>query len=77
MFFLMKKSFLCAGLFALALLFNAQTSFAGGIHHFKVLYSLHGSGHEIIVAAESTSDARSTVQTLVPEAVVYSAIEVH
>jgi hypothetical protein len=68
---------LCAGVLALALVFNSTTSFAGGLHHYKVRYSLHGLGKEMIVAAESTSDARGTVQNLVPDAVVYSAIEIH
>jgi hypothetical protein len=47
------------------------------LHHYKVRYSLHGLGKGMIVAAESTSDARATVQNLVPDAVVYSAIEIH
>ena len=71
------KTLLCAGVLALALVFDTLTSFAGGLHHYKVRYSLHGLGKEMIVAAESTSDVRATVQNLVPDAVVYSAIEIH
>jgi predicted transcriptional regulator len=71
------KTLLCAGVLAVALVFNSTTSLAGGLHHYKVRYSLHGLGEEIIVAADSTSDARATVQNLAPDAVVYSAIEIH
>jgi hypothetical protein len=37
---------------------------------FKVHYSIHGSGKNIIVNAETSSDARRTVQDLIPDAVV-------
>jgi hypothetical protein len=71
------KTLLCAGVLGLALVFNSTTSLAGGLHHYNVRYSLRGLGKEMIVAAQSTSDARTTVQNLVPDAVVYSAIEIH
>jgi len=71
------KSLLLAAGVALGLLFNAFTGFAGDVHHFKVRYTLSGLSQQIIVAAQSSSDARATVQSLFPEATVYSAIKVH
>jgi hypothetical protein len=37
---------------------------------FKVHYSVHGSGKNIIGNADSSSDARRTVQDMIPDAVV-------
>jgi hypothetical protein len=37
---------------------------------FKVHYSLHGSGKDIIVNASSSDDARRTVEDMFPDAVV-------
>jgi hypothetical protein len=37
---------------------------------FKVHYSLHGSGKDIIVNANSSDDARYTVESMFPGAVV-------
>ena len=37
---------------------------------FKVHYSVHGSGKNIIVNADGSSDARRTVQDMIPDAVV-------
>jgi hypothetical protein len=59
----MRKS-----LFALAALFLvAETSLADT---FRVHYSVRGSGRDITVQAESSSEARRTVQTIIPGAVV-------
>jgi hypothetical protein len=71
------KSLLLAASVAFGLLFNTVTGLAGDVHNFKVRYTLSGLSQQIIVAAESTSDARTTVQSLFPEATVYSAIKVH
>jgi hypothetical protein len=62
----MKKLVLAAAL-ALAL---AGAAFADS---FRVSYSLRGSGHKITVQAESTQEARNTVQALIPGAVVTGA----
>ena len=37
---------------------------------FKVHYSIHGSGKDIIVNADSSDDARHTVEDMFPDAVV-------
>jgi hypothetical protein len=37
---------------------------------FKVHYSIHGSGKDIIVNADSSDDARHTVEDMFPGAVV-------
>jgi hypothetical protein len=37
---------------------------------FKVHYSIHGSGRDIIVNAETSEDARHTVEDMIPDAVV-------
>jgi hypothetical protein len=63
---------------AFALIFSLLGSaFTRDVHNFKVRYSLHGLSKQIIVAAESSNDARETVKALFPEATVYSAIKVH
>jgi hypothetical protein len=62
----MKKATLT--LIALAAL--ASNAFAGTYH---VSYSLRGSGHKITMRAESTSEARRTVQAIIPGAVVTNA----
>jgi hypothetical protein len=43
---------------------------------FRVSYSLRGSGRKITVQAESTAEARRTVQDLFPGAVVTGAHKV-
>ena len=45
----------------LALLLLAGSAFAGS---YRVHYSLRGSGHDITVQAESSAEARRTVQAL-------------
>jgi hypothetical protein len=62
----MKKATLT--LIALAAL--AGNAFAGT---YRVSYSLRGSGHKITVQAESTAEARRTVQAIIPGAVVTGA----
>ena len=37
---------------------------------FKVHYSIHGSGKDIIVNAETSDDAKHTVEDMFPDAVV-------
>jgi hypothetical protein len=37
---------------------------------FKVHYSIHGSGKDVIVNADSSDDTRYTVQNMFPDAVV-------
>jgi hypothetical protein len=69
------KSLLLAAGVAMALLSGAFTGFAGDVHNFKVRYTLNGLVKQIIVAAESTYDARETVKALFPEAIVYSATQ--
>jgi hypothetical protein len=59
----MTKSFLALA----ALLLLASSALAGG---FRVHYSTRGSGREITVQAESSSEARRTVMDLYPKAVV-------
>ena len=61
----MKKAFLL--LLVLFLLPSARAD------QFRVHYSIHGSGRRIIVNAESSSDARRTVQEMIPDAVVTGA----
>jgi hypothetical protein len=50
-----------------ALLLFAGTSLAGS---FRVHYSMRGSGREITVQAESSSEARRVVMEMFPKAVV-------
>ena len=50
-----------------ALLLVAGTSWAGS---FRVHYSIRGSGRDITVQAESSSEARRTVLDMFPRAVV-------
>ena len=51
----------------LALLLLASTAFAGT---FRVHYSIRGSGRDITVQADSSSEARRTVMDMFPGAVV-------
>jgi len=51
----------------LVLLLSAQLVQAD---QFKVHYSIHGSGKDIIVSANNSDDARYTVQDMFPSAVV-------
>jgi hypothetical protein len=67
----MKRS-----LIILILVCLLSPAFAGKVRHYKVHYSIHGSGKSIIVNAESSSDARRTVEQMIPGARVYSAREV-
>jgi hypothetical protein len=66
----MKKTILT--LIALAML--AGSAFAGS---YRVSYSLNGAGKQITVEAQSTQDARNTVQDLFPGAVVTGAHKIH
>ena len=58
--------------FAIAFLF-CGSAFAGS---FRVSYTHHGLGKRITVQAESTAEARRTVQDLFPGAVVTGAHKV-
>jgi hypothetical protein len=51
----------------LALLLISSSVWAGS---FRVHYSIHGSGRDITVQAESSSEARRTVFDMFPRAVV-------
>ncbi len=45
-----------------------------GVHSYRVHYQLHGNGYEIIAQAESSGDASTTVQNMIPDA---SVVGVH
>jgi hypothetical protein len=47
-----------------------------GVNRYKVHYSVHGSGHDTIVLAESSDKARYTVQSMIPDAAVTGAFRV-
>ena len=51
----------------LAILILVQSAKAD---QFKVHYSMHGAGKDIIVNAQSSDDARHTVEDMIPGAVV-------
>lgn len=50
-----------------ALLLFASSAFAGS---FRVHYNVRGSGRDITVQAQSSSEARRTVMDIIPGAVV-------
>jgi hypothetical protein len=51
----------------LALLILVQSALAD---QFKVHYSIHGSGKDIVVNADTPDDARHTVEDMIPGAAV-------
>ena len=55
-----------------ALLFAAGPAFAGEAP-YRVRYSLHGAGRDIIVQAQSSAEARRAVVQLIPGATVTGA----
>ena len=66
----MQKLFLAAALF----LAMAGAAFAGT---FRVTYTLNGLIQRITVQAESSQEARRTVQAIIPGALVTGAHKVH
>jgi hypothetical protein len=44
---------------------------------YKVHYSIHGSGKDIIINADSSGDARHKVQDMFPDAVVTGVRKAH
>jgi hypothetical protein len=57
----------------LILIMSATLAVAGQVSQYKVHYSIHGAGHDIIVLAETSEEARNTVEDMFPNAVVYGA----
>jgi hypothetical protein len=60
----------------LASLLVASLAFAGDVKRYKVHYQVDGSGHDIIVQAESSSDARYTVEAMIEQALVTGVREI-
>ena len=53
---------------AILMMFLLATSALGG--QYKVHYNVRGSGRDIVVSADSSSQARYTVQDMFPSAIV-------
>jgi hypothetical protein len=53
-----------------ALLFSAGAALAGDAIPWRVHYSIRGSGKDVTVLAQTSSEARRTVQDMFPGAVV-------
>jgi hypothetical protein len=49
---------------------------ASRVHTYKVHYDVHGLGRDIIVQAETSSAARSTVENLFPQGFVTNVREI-
>jgi len=49
------------------ILFLTASALAGQIGQYTVHYSVRGDGHDIIISAESSSEARRTVERLIPD----------
>ena len=48
----------------------AGSAFAGSAKSYRVHYTIHGSGKDIIVQADSSDDARRTVEDMFPDGYV-------